>query len=99
MKQERTNTQNFFRLDKKKPVILQLPDALHQLQLQSVIVEGGAQLLQSFIDYCLWDEARIITNEELVITNGLDSPKLVNAVKISARQINDNCIEFYKPAL
>jgi diaminohydroxyphosphoribosylaminopyrimidine deaminase/5-amino-6-(5-phosphoribosylamino)uracil reductase len=32
---------------------------LYRLQIQSVIVEGGAKTLQSFIDANLWDEARI----------------------------------------
>ncbi len=32
----------------------------------SVLVEGGAQLLQTFIDEGYWDEARIITNEYLI---------------------------------
>jgi len=27
----------------------------------SVLIEGGTQLLQSFIDAALWDEARIFT--------------------------------------
>jgi diaminohydroxyphosphoribosylaminopyrimidine deaminase/5-amino-6-(5-phosphoribosylamino)uracil reductase len=72
-------------------------NVLYQLQLESVLVEGGAQLLQSFIDNGLWDEARIINNEELLINNGLDSPKLASAVKIGTMQIKNDRIEFYKP--
>jgi diaminohydroxyphosphoribosylaminopyrimidine deaminase/5-amino-6-(5-phosphoribosylamino)uracil reductase len=53
--------------------------SLHIQNIQSVIVEGGASLLRSFIDAGLWDEARIIRNDELVIGNGLDAPKLMNA--------------------
>ena len=40
-----------------------------------MIVEGGARLLQSFIDEEMWDEARIIKNE-LIINNGLAAPEL-----------------------
>jgi diaminohydroxyphosphoribosylaminopyrimidine deaminase/5-amino-6-(5-phosphoribosylamino)uracil reductase len=47
------------------------------MKIQSVIVEGGAMLLQSFIDEGLWDEARVIKNEELKINNGLSAPQLV----------------------
>ena len=43
-----------------------------------MLVEGGAQLLQSFIDEGIWDEARIITNEQLTIGNGLSAPQLKN---------------------
>lgn len=35
--------------------------ALHSRNVQSVIVEGGAQLLNTFIQAGIWDEARIFT--------------------------------------
>lgn len=50
--------------------------ALYELNVQSVLVEGGAKTLQSFIDSGLWDEARVITNEEMVIENGICSPEM-----------------------
>jgi diaminohydroxyphosphoribosylaminopyrimidine deaminase / 5-amino-6-(5-phosphoribosylamino)uracil reductase len=34
---------------------------LYDLQITSLIVEGGSQVLQSFIDSNFWDEARILT--------------------------------------
>lgn len=61
--------------------------ALYDLKIQSVLVEGGAMLLQSFIDAGVWDEARIINNEELTLrqaqgNNGLHAPVLNHGVKI-----------------
>lgn len=35
--------------------------ALYTNQIQSVLIEGGAQTLQTFIDADLWDEARVFT--------------------------------------
>ena len=35
-------------------------NALYDLSIQSVFIEGGAKTLQSFIDLNLWDEARVI---------------------------------------
>lgn len=87
----------YYQLKGEENLLTQIMNALYQLQLQSILVEGGAQLLQSFIDNGLWDEARIINNEEFKINNGLDSPKLVNVMKISARQIKGDRIEFFKP--
>lgn len=55
-------------------IILQLVHALYQLNIQSVLVEGGAKLLQSFLDEDLWDETRIITNNELMVKDGVPSP-------------------------
>jgi diaminohydroxyphosphoribosylaminopyrimidine deaminase / 5-amino-6-(5-phosphoribosylamino)uracil reductase len=49
---------------------------LHQLSLTSILVEGGAKLLQSFINSGLWDEARVITNTSLFIQNGVNAPVL-----------------------
>ncbi len=70
-------------------------NALHKLQIQSVLIEGGSKLLQSFIDAGLWDEARIITNENLIIENGINAPKLSNAVLQSVGVYNDDTIRCY----
>jgi len=68
---------------------------LYQLNIQSLIVEGGNKLLQSIIDGGLWDEARIINNEELVINNGLVAPNLTVAIKTKEEKILSDRIEFY----
>lgn len=50
-------------------------DALHEQGIQSLLVEGGAQTIQSFIDRGLWDEAR----EELstrLLGCGVPVPKM-----------------------
>ena len=70
--------------------------ALYQLKINSVIVEGGAQLLQSFIDEGLWDEARIITNEQLTVADGLAAPQLVNTVQTAEQVIGTDRIVYFK---
>ena len=48
---------------------------LHKQKIQSVIIEGGATTLQSFIKEKLWDETRIFTtNKEL--NDGVKSPNI-----------------------
>ena len=49
---------------------------LYQENLNSVLIEGGARLLQSFIDAGLWDEARTITNRSLLLHEGVPAPVL-----------------------
>ena len=44
-----------------------------QNQIQSVIIEGGAQTLQSFIDQNIWDEARIFIGKA-IFKNGTKAP-------------------------
>ena len=42
------------------------------MEIQSVIVEGGQMLLQSFIDAKLWDEARDHYGEHPVVVSAED---------------------------
>lgn len=48
---------------------------LYRHDIQSVIIEGGAKTLQSFIDANLWDEARVFTGQ-IKFQNGTTAPKL-----------------------
>ena len=48
---------------------------LYSRGINSLMVEGGAQLLQSFIDANLWDEARVITGNNEII-GGTKAPKI-----------------------
>jgi diaminohydroxyphosphoribosylaminopyrimidine deaminase / 5-amino-6-(5-phosphoribosylamino)uracil reductase len=66
----------YYQVTEDVSLVHQIANALYQMKIQSVIVEGGAILLQSFIDEEMWDEARIIKNEELIINNGLAAPQL-----------------------
>jgi diaminohydroxyphosphoribosylaminopyrimidine deaminase / 5-amino-6-(5-phosphoribosylamino)uracil reductase len=69
--------------------------ALYEMKIQSVLVEGGAQLLQSFIDTGCWDEARVITNEKLVIGNGIASPVLKEHAFLLKETIFSDTISYY----
>ncbi|MCL2027476.1 MAG: bifunctional diaminohydroxyphosphoribosylaminopyrimidine deaminase/5-amino-6-(5-phosphoribosylamino)uracil reductase RibD [Bacteroidales bacterium] len=48
---------------------------LYARKIQSLIVEGGAKLLQSFIEKNLWDETRILIGNKH-LHNGLKAPKI-----------------------
>lgn len=47
---------------------------LYDVKLQSVFIEGGAALLQSFLQQNCWDEVHIITNTRLLAGSGLAAP-------------------------
>jgi len=53
----------FESIDFDKEVTAQIMTRLYEHNLQSVIVEGGRQTLQAFIDSDLWDEARVFSGE------------------------------------
>jgi diaminohydroxyphosphoribosylaminopyrimidine deaminase/5-amino-6-(5-phosphoribosylamino)uracil reductase len=76
-------------------LVEQLLKACHRLGLQSVLVEGGARLLQSFIDAGVWDEARIITNTTLNIGDGLAAPALNGKQHLYTHQLATDKIDYY----
>jgi diaminohydroxyphosphoribosylaminopyrimidine deaminase/5-amino-6-(5-phosphoribosylamino)uracil reductase len=76
IKHEENDHLFYYQVTEDVSLVHQIMNALYQMKIQSVIVEGGARLLQSFIDEEMWDEARIIKNEELIINNGLVAPEL-----------------------
>jgi diaminohydroxyphosphoribosylaminopyrimidine deaminase/5-amino-6-(5-phosphoribosylamino)uracil reductase len=50
-------------IDFKQNIAKQIVDSLYRHNIQSVIIEGGLQTLQTFIDANLWDEARVFTGK------------------------------------
>ena len=72
--ENRTNI-TFAKLDFGRNIVPQILDYLYQNNLQSVIVEGGRQLLQAFIDAGVWDEAHIET-APMVVGCGVPAPKI-----------------------
>jgi diaminohydroxyphosphoribosylaminopyrimidine deaminase/5-amino-6-(5-phosphoribosylamino)uracil reductase len=50
-------------IDFKQNIAPQIVDSLYKHNIQSVIIEGGLQTLQTFIDANLWDEARVFTGQ------------------------------------
>lgn len=50
---------------------------LHKQGIQSLLVEGGATLIQSFIDQNLWDESRVYISPNIITDkDAIDAPKL-----------------------
>jgi diaminohydroxyphosphoribosylaminopyrimidine deaminase/5-amino-6-(5-phosphoribosylamino)uracil reductase len=79
----------FENIDFKQNVATQIADFLYRHQIQSVIVEGGRKMLQTFIDENLWDEARLFVGKNS-FENGIKAP--VVALKNSIKQTIGNDI-------
>jgi len=94
-KQEETEMLSFYQINTKEKIIPQILHALFRLQIQSVLIEGGAKLLKSFIDENLWDEARVITNMELKIASGTNAPVFNNNKLIKEEMILNDKIEYF----
>jgi len=96
IKLEENGNKVFYRLKGEENMAHQILEALYNLQIPSVLIEGGAKLLQSFIDKGLWDEARIITNEQMIIGDGLPAPVLTHHELKSSEHIFSDNIQMFK---
>ncbi len=73
-------------IDFSSRVAEQICEVLQKHQIQSVLIEGGAQTLQTFIDANLWDEAQVFVGETS-FKNGVEAPRL-SAEKILLKKQN-----------
>ncbi|MFH6968456.1 bifunctional diaminohydroxyphosphoribosylaminopyrimidine deaminase/5-amino-6-(5-phosphoribosylamino)uracil reductase RibD [Flavobacterium sp. FlaQc-28] len=65
----------FEKIEFNKNTIENVLTVLYQHQIQSVIIEGGKQTLQSFIDKNIWDEARVFIGKN-TFEKGTKAPEL-----------------------
>lgn len=86
---------HFVRIEKEN-FLQEMLYSLYKLNIQSVLVEGGAKTLQSFIDADFWDEARVITNKKMVIENGISAPEMKNCLWLKQECIFDDSISYYQ---
>jgi diaminohydroxyphosphoribosylaminopyrimidine deaminase/5-amino-6-(5-phosphoribosylamino)uracil reductase len=87
---------SYYQVAEDVSIVHQMLNACYQSNIQSILVEGGAKLLQSFIDEGLWDEAKIITNESLNVEQGLAAPELTHHHKAASENILNDRIDYYK---
>uniref|UniRef100_A0AB33KRR2 Riboflavin biosynthesis protein RibD n=1 Tax=Tenacibaculum sp. Pbs-1 TaxID=3238748 RepID=A0AB33KRR2_9FLAO len=72
----------------------QICEVLYKHQIQSVIIEGGAKTLQTFIDANLWDEARVFIGD-VVFGEGVKHP-IFNAKLSSEEKIDNDTLRIYR---
>lgn len=72
---ENTENVDYVYVDFKENVLAQIMHHLHQIEVQSIIIEGGVYTLNRFIESNLWDEARILTGN-IAWESGIKSPEL-----------------------
>ncbi|MEG1564021.1 MAG: bifunctional diaminohydroxyphosphoribosylaminopyrimidine deaminase/5-amino-6-(5-phosphoribosylamino)uracil reductase RibD [Bacteroides sp.] len=72
----------YITLNYKTNIIPQLTKALYERNLQSLLIEGGSQVLQSFIATDLWDEAYVEISA-LKLASGVKAPSIGNSNDVS----------------
>ncbi|PRD56890.1 bifunctional diaminohydroxyphosphoribosylaminopyrimidine deaminase/5-amino-6-(5-phosphoribosylamino)uracil reductase RibD [Sphingobacterium gobiense] len=66
---------------------------LYLMDVQSLIIEGGAKTIQSFIDAGIWDEARVFVSQSSW-KQGRPAP-LINAIVSTRQKVGGDDLRFY----
>ncbi|MCW3111665.1 MAG: diaminohydroxyphosphoribosylaminopyrimidine deaminase [Segetibacter sp.] len=96
IKNEELQNVVYYQFEKEPSFVQALLKACYKLNIQSVLIEGGSRLAESFINENAWDEARVIENPRLIIHNGLRAPLLSNHQLVSSEAISSDVISYYK---
>lgn len=81
-------------IDFSKNISKQIGNVLFENDITSVIIEGGAKTLQTFIDVNLWDEARIFIGKT-TFKKGVKAP-VFNGQLVSEEFIITDILKIYK---
>ena len=93
IKQGFEGVHEFVKIDFSAPVIEQIIEILHTRNINSLLVEGGTKLLQSFIERELYDEARVFISPKK-FESGVRAPKIGKTAS-SVTMITEDTLKIY----
>ncbi len=76
------------KIDFSEKIVPQVIDYLYQKNIQSLIIEGGSDTIQYFIETNLWDEARILSSDT-IWNEGILAPRIKGTRIGKYRFLND----------
>lgn len=92
---QQTDNVTYHQLDAAQPFLPQLLADLHHRRIQSLLVEGGTQLLQSFIDADLWDEMAVFKSKQ-TLQAGIAAPN-VRGRLVATEPIGGDELQWFRP--
>ena len=81
-------------IDFQQDILPQIMQILYERGIQSLLVEGGSTLLQSFIDAGLWDEAYVEESPRSLIS-GVKAPEMNDKISYASEQSFGRSIRHY----
>jgi diaminohydroxyphosphoribosylaminopyrimidine deaminase/5-amino-6-(5-phosphoribosylamino)uracil reductase len=93
IKNETKGNISYLKIDPDKNIVPQIVDQLYNLNIQSVIIEGGKQLLESFIQHGTWDEAHLFIGNKF-FHQGIKAPQFRGKIIASEQLDMDRLIVF-----
>jgi len=94
LKHEEHENLSLIRVEEENFIVNLVADLTKQ-KIQSVIVEGGAATLQLFLDFRLWDEARVFISDRS-FGKGIIGPK-IHGNLISQESVFNDTLRVYHP--
>lgn len=88
----------FYQVTHDVNLVHQMINALYHHNIQSVLVEGGATTLQSFLDEDLWDEIKVITATAMHTAKGMRAPLPKNHRLHHSFMLGSNLVDCYHPS-
>jgi diaminohydroxyphosphoribosylaminopyrimidine deaminase/5-amino-6-(5-phosphoribosylamino)uracil reductase len=95
LKEFREGKTYYVRLDFSQDIIPQMMHKLYDLGIQSVMVEGGRKLLDSFIETGCWDETRVFTGRKS-FGSGISAPLIRGIIPEEIRIREDSLLVYYR---
>jgi diaminohydroxyphosphoribosylaminopyrimidine deaminase/5-amino-6-(5-phosphoribosylamino)uracil reductase len=93
---QNTPTISYFKFNNKGHFIIEILEVLYQKNIQSVLVEGGPQTLQLFIETDTWNEAHIFTSD-INWQTGIKAPALLKGVEVTSINYFNDTYKTFKP--
>ncbi|MEJ8757657.1 bifunctional diaminohydroxyphosphoribosylaminopyrimidine deaminase/5-amino-6-(5-phosphoribosylamino)uracil reductase RibD [Pontibacter sp. H259] len=95
-KQQEQENLYFVKLPENQPLLPHIMADLHKRNVISVLVEGGTYLLESLLKENLWDEAFILKNTILTITEGIKAPTMVYGSLVDKQTLGTDTLLHYR---
>lgn len=93
IKDEQKQNLNYIKIEFNDNVLNSVLSKLYELEIQSLVVEGGETLLSGFISVGLWDEARVFVGNKF-FKEGVKAPEFPNE-PIEQIQLGDTTLYYY----
>jgi len=93
-KNEVVNNIHFVKVNLDNNSLTEIMNFLFKNEIQSIVVEGGRKLLNSFIKNNLWDEARVFIGDK-IFNNGIKAPDF-NKTANKEFCINESKLFYYR---
>ena len=88
------NDVEYIQLDFQSDILPQMMTILYKKGIQSILVEGGSILLESFIKDNLWDEAYVEESPRSLIS-GVKAPEMNDKISYASEQSFGRSIRHY----